>query len=115
MKLKIKIMDKEEIDMEIDKALDKAEGGLIKEENVIYLTPKQVSQVFTPKRAELLHYLAEKKPSSVAEITKELGRDWKSVIRDLKYLEGFGLIKLKKVKKHRIPELLYKESVMAFG
>jgi predicted transcriptional regulator len=51
------------------------------------------------------------KKSMIAEI---LHRDWKSVLRDLKYLEGFGLVELVKEGRHRIVDIVSKEQVMAF-
>jgi DNA-binding transcriptional ArsR family regulator len=40
-----------------------------------------------------------------------LDRDWKSVLRDLKYLEGFGLVELVKEGRHRIVDIVSSASI----
>ena len=49
-----------------------------------------------------------------SEIAEILHRDWKSVLRDLKYLEGFGLVELVKEGRHRMVDIVSTEQVMAF-
>ena len=41
-------------------------------------------------------------------------RDWKSVLRDLKYQEGFGLVELVKEGRHRMVDIVSIEQVMVF-
>ncbi len=50
----------------------------------------------------------------MSEIAEILQRDWKSVLRDLKYLEGFGLVELVKEGRHRKVDIVSTEQVMAF-
>ncbi len=112
--MKIRIICKEEIDKNINEILTKAEEGIIKEDDILFMTPEQAAEIFTTKKLELLHYVAKNPHVSISEIAKTLNRDWKSVIRDLKYLEGLGLVELAKEGRHRIVDLVSNEQVMAF-
>lgn len=112
--MKIRIICKEEIERNIDEILGSAEKGIVNGEDVLFLTPKQAAGIFTPKRLELLHHVAKSPHVSIGEIAKTLHRDWKSVVRDLKYLEGLGLVELFKEGRHRIVDLVSNEQVMAF-
>src|SRR3989338_3202133 len=58
----------------------------------LVLTPKTFSKVFSPEK---IH--------SISGLAKELERPFESVDRDIKYLEGLGLIKLRKKEKAKIP------------
>ena len=53
-------------------------------------------EFFTPKRLELLHVIRHRSPESIYELAKMTGRDFKSVVTDLKILEKHGLIDTKK-------------------
>ncbi len=46
------------------------------------------------EKARLLHICKTKKPLSIYELSKLLGRDFKAVRKDIKLLEQFGLIEL---------------------
>ncbi len=113
--MKIRIMDEKEIEKSVNKILSKAENGVVEEGDFIFLTPEQLSAIFSPKRIELLHYIAKHPAKSISTIAKALQRDWKSVIRDLKYLEGFGLVELEKRGRNRIAEISILEPVVSFA
>lgn len=51
-------------------------------------------QLFSDERARLIHTIKTKKPSSIYELAKLLGRDFKAVRYDIKLLESFGLVEL---------------------
>ncbi|MBU0628085.1 MAG: ArsR family transcriptional regulator [Nanoarchaeota archaeon] len=53
-------------------------------------------QFFTPKRIELLQVIKHKQPESIYELAKLTGREFKSVVTDMKILEKYGLIDTKK-------------------
>ncbi len=46
------------------------------------------------EKARLIHTIKMKKPGSIYELAKELGRGFKSVNDDIKLLERFGFIEL---------------------
>jgi len=49
-------------------------------------------KLLSNEKCRILYTLKHKKPKSIYEIAKLLGRDFKSVYEDLKMLERFGLI-----------------------
>jgi len=51
-------------------------------------------RLLSNERARLLYVLKAKKPSSMYELSKLLGRDFKSVNEDIKLLERFGFIEM---------------------
>jgi len=67
-------------------------------------------RLLSNERARLLNVLKTQKPSSIYNLAKKLGRNFKTVNDDLKLLERFGFIQLVEEKtKNRIrhkPELI---------
>ena len=69
-------------------------------------TKKQESEVtslrhlLSNEKARLLHICKTKEPSSIYELAKLLGRDFKAVRQDIKLLEKFGFIELISSHKH---------------
>ena len=51
-------------------------------------------QLLSNEKARILHIIKTKKPSSIYELAKILGRDFKAVRQDIKLLEKFGFIEL---------------------
>ena len=51
-------------------------------------------QLLSNEKARLLHICKTKEPSSIYELAKLLGRDFKAVRQDIKLLEKFGFIEL---------------------
>lgn len=51
-------------------------------------------QLFSNERARLIHTIKTKKPASIYELAKLVGRDFKAVRYDIKLLEYFGIIEL---------------------
>ncbi len=49
-------------------------------------------QLLSNEKARILHVIKTKKPKSIYELAKKLGRGFKSVNDDLKLLERFGFI-----------------------
>ena len=54
-------------------------------------------QFFTPKRLELLRVIKHRRPQSIYELAKLIKRDIKSVVVDIKILENYDLIDIKKI------------------
>ncbi len=58
-----------------------------------------VRNLLSNEKAKILHVIKESHPSSVYELAKLLGRDFKAVRKDLMTLEHLGIIKLVKIEK----------------
>lgn len=59
-------------------------------------------QLLSNEKARMLYILRTKKPGSIYQLTKLLGRDFKSVRKDIELLRHFDLVRLEKeVKKNR--------------
>lgn len=67
-------------------------------------------QLLSNEKARILHIIKTQKPGSIYELSKKLGRGFKSVSDDIKILERFGFIELIEEKtKKRIrykPEII---------
>ena len=67
-------------------------------------------QVLSNEKARILHVIKNEKPSSLYELAKKLGRNFKSVYDDVKLLERFGFIEIveekTKNKIHHKPKLV---------
>ena len=70
------------------------------EEYVTEMTLQRFRKMFTTKRMEILNQLNKRGFNSIAELSRFLKRDIKNVYDDLKIMEGFGLVKLKKQSKN---------------
>ncbi len=68
-----------------------------------------VRKLLSNEKARIINTLKHKKPNSMYELSKILGRDFKSVSEDIKLLERFGFISMiaeKTGKRERLrPEL----------
>lgn len=51
-------------------------------------------QLLSKERAKTLHVIKTQKPSSLYELAKKTGRNFKSVSDDVKLLQRFGLLEL---------------------
>ncbi len=51
-------------------------------------------QLLSNEKARILHTIQDSKPKSVYELAKRLGRDFKSVRKDIELLKQFELIRL---------------------
>ena len=63
-------------------------------------------KLLSNEKARILHTIKHEKPSSIYDLAKKLGRNFKSVYDDLKLLERFGFIdfieeKTKNRKRHK--------------
>jgi predicted transcriptional regulator len=54
----------------------------------------QLRKLLSNEKARLLHMIKVKQPSSIYELSKLLGRDFKAVRQDIRLLEQFGLVEL---------------------
>ena len=60
-----------------------------------------VKSVLTDNRLNLWRAIRDKKPASISELAKMVGRGFREVHRDVQLLEEFELISLKKTKGKR--------------
>ncbi|MDI6655608.1 MAG: HTH domain-containing protein [Candidatus Hydrothermarchaeota archaeon] len=63
---------------------------------LLSLSEEEITKIFTKKRLELVRVIKEKHPISISALAKLVKRDLTAVERDLKILEGFGVVKLEK-------------------
>jgi len=71
-------------------------------------------KLLSNEKARLLHFLKTKKPGSIYQLAKLLGRDFKSVSDDIKLLESFGFIEMiaeKTGKRERLRPILVIDSM----
>ncbi|MBI3813832.1 MAG: hypothetical protein HY279_05110, partial [Nitrospinae bacterium] len=93
-------------------AMKKIERGeKVKSEKGLYFESIEgFRKALTPKRLELLHIIKEKQPESLQELARLVKRDMKSIVTDIKILEGLDLIDMRRKKEGRkesIPTIDY--------
>ena len=72
------------------------------------------SNIFTPKRLELLRLIKQKNPRNISELALLAKRNNENVYRDLKELEKFDLVHLEKNGREAIPHLTKDAIVIIF-
>lgn len=72
-------------------------------EKRIIVTPEVFAKIFSPQRLRLLLKIKKNHVKNIYQLAKNLGRKYEAVHRDIAYLEGFGLIKIKSKDKKKIP------------
>jgi len=70
-----------------------------------------LGKVLSPPRLEILAAVPELKPASIAALAKALGRDFKNVHADVRFLAEVGLLMLRETGTRRtlVPTALYSE------
>lgn len=71
-------------------------------------------KLLSNEKAKILHMIKTKKPKSIYELAKQLNRDFKSVIDDVKLLEKFGFVDMiseKSGKRERLRPVLSVDSM----
>lgn len=76
---------------------------------ISFATFEQYMRTFTSRRMELLKITSLKKPKTISELAKMANRDFKNVYSDVKLLETYGMIKLKKINSGLMPIAVYNE------
>ena len=114
MPFKIHIVDS--VKRYTDKLDEKAKKGLLQEpQRGIVMTPETFSKVFSPERIKLLQKIHRNNMTSIYHLAKELDKPYEVVFRNIKYLEGIGLIKLIQKDKRKIPSLSGALSIQMFA
>ena len=86
-----------------------------KEEGIYFESVDTMRSILTNKRLLILKTIKEKKPNSIYELAKILGRDIKNINQDLKLLSDVGLVALEKIetdKKRVIPHVDYSKILL---
>jgi len=73
----------------------------------ILIVPKEKwnPSILSKKRTELLIVIENKKPKSETELAKLVKRKRENVVSDLRVLEHYGLVNIKREGKKRVPYL----------
>ncbi len=72
-------------------------------ERIVLTSISDLNKILTPARLKLIRTIKKKNPRSISVLAKLLGRDRANVYRNLKYLEGLGLISLEQHKMETTP------------
>lgn len=115
MKLKdveIIVINDEEYGDHLNKLFEKVKEGKINESEphkIVSCTTEDIGKILTRERIRLLHIIREKKPESISELARILDRKESNVHNDLTFLEGIGLLEIKKGKNHvkKVPVVDY--------
>ena len=72
------------------------EGGrpVVRREGVYFTSLEAARNLLTPSRLALLRAIRAKRPHSIYELAKVVGRDLKNVQGDLRTLERYGLVRV---------------------
>ncbi len=91
------------------------QGSLKRPDTSIVMTPEVFSRVFSPERIKLLRRIHANDIRSIYQLARELGKPYEVVFRNLKYLEGLGLVRMKSKDNRRIPCLVSGFSISMFA
>lgn len=102
-KVKIGIKSVKEVLGDFKEAARSIERGerVKPEKGVYFASIKGFRKALTPKRLELLHIIKTRHPKSLQELARLSSRDMKSIVTDVKMLEGLDLIDMKRKKQGR--------------
>ncbi|MBI2667806.1 HTH domain-containing protein [Candidatus Woesearchaeota archaeon] len=111
--LKLYIEDMEEFKKKIKselKEIDMGRSKRFKEDTISFQSLDQLRKFLTPKRLELLRIIKHKKPRSMYELAKLVGRTPENVNTDIKFLKELGFVEVtnvREVRKKLVPEVSY--------
>lgn len=74
-------------------------------EKTLVITPDIFAKIFSPERIKLMLKVRKNKITSIYQLAKALNRKYEAVYRDIKLLEGFGIITLKEKDNQMIPTM----------
>jgi len=100
---------KEKIKGEL-RAIDKGKTKKLGEDSISFQSLDQLRKFLTPKRLELLRMIRHKKPKSLYELAKLVGRTPENVNTDMKFLEQLGFVEVNRIhdiRKKSVPEVNY--------
>ena len=71
----------------------------------IIITPEVFAKIFSPERIKLILRIKQKEQKNIYQLAKALNRKYEAVHRDIKLLEGFGIISVQEKDRERIPSV----------
>ncbi len=115
MKLKdveIVVMNDDDYGDHLNQLFEKAKEGEISEDEpqkIVARNTDDIGKILTRERIRLLHAIRQNKPESISELARMLDRKESNVHNDITFLEGIGLLEIKKGKNHvkKIPVVDY--------
>lgn len=69
----------------------------------VVMTPETFVKVFSPERIKLLKRIYRNNIKNIYQLAKEMDKPYEVVFRNIKYLEGLGLVKIKNKDNKKIP------------
>jgi predicted transcriptional regulator len=72
---------------------------------ILVMTPEKFASVFSPQRLRLLRLLRKTKVRSIQELAGLLDSPYESVHRNVRYLEGLGLVETNIKNNLRVPSV----------
>ncbi len=99
--------------VEAFKKVERREFEEEEEEKIVVDSLDTLRRVLTPERLRILHVIRTRKPESIYELAKILGRDRSSVMKDLEYLKLLGLVEFEELDRKKKPIVTYDEIIIA--
>jgi predicted transcriptional regulator len=87
---------------------ERLKNGIDKPERGVVMTPETFSKVFSAERIKLLQRVCQNNIKNIYQLAKEMDKPYEVVFRNIKYLEGIGLIKITEKDRKKIPHLACK-------
>ncbi|MFH1510390.1 MAG: hypothetical protein ABIF10_01760 [Candidatus Woesearchaeota archaeon] len=104
MRCEIRVVDSlQEYNKDIHEKIRK---GIVKPISGIVMTPETFSKVFSPERIKLLQRINRNEVKSIYHLAKGLGKPYEVVFRNVKYLEGIGLIRFAAKGRRKVPKIV---------
>ncbi|MBN1502089.1 HTH domain-containing protein [Candidatus Woesearchaeota archaeon] len=95
--------NKELKSIEVEKLVEDMVRDRIPNNATILLNLESLAEIFTRKRMQLIKTIEKNNPKSIQELAEKVNRKKQAVHRDLKLLEGHGLVELIKDGSKVIP------------
>ena len=102
MKLKdveIVVMNDDDYGDHLNQLFEKVKEGEISEsepQKIVARNTDDIGKILTRERIRLLHTIRTNKPESISELARMLNRKESNVHNDITFLEGIGLLEIKK-------------------
>ena len=74
-----------------------------KAEKTIVMTPEVFAKIFSPEKMKLMLKIKQNNIKNIYQLSKELDRKYEAVYRDIRFLEGLGIIKVREKDSKMIP------------
>lgn len=114
MDCEIKIVESiEKYEKELNERIRK--GTVKKPVGGMVMTPETFNKVFSPERIKLLKRIYKNNVKNIYQLAKELDKPYEVVFRNIKYLEGIGLVKITEKDNKKIPSIACRLSLDMFS